>query len=177
MKILSKCWILCFYGQTSVRSYRLSGFQSLISWMCCSRKKSGTKGVASLSNPATKQRKPVVWPSCSHPHLPWIIRSPCTQMDLCRPHQTHIALRPESQAQSCLSALCKVPRIIQSVGHSSSIDTQDGVSVSHLANKKKIDALINTRSILMSCIFGETLKASKVTPYNQAKGNKNRQMP
>lgn len=57
MKKLSKCWILCFYGQTWVRSSHLSGFQSLISWMCCSRNKSGTKAVASLSNPATKQRK------------------------------------------------------------------------------------------------------------------------
>lgn len=44
-------------------------------------------------------------------------------------------LRLESGAENYLSALCKVPRIIQSAGHSSSIDNQDGISVSHLANK------------------------------------------
>lgn len=127
-------------------------------WVWCSRKKQGTKTVASVSKTPMKPCQPVVWPSCSPSHRPWLILNPGTEMYLCQAPQTHAILPPESRVRNCVSTLCKTVRIIQSAGHIPRICAQDVISVSHSAIKKENRCIYKQR---MSGVWGETLSFQK----------------
>lgn len=150
---------LCFYRHIQVygRVFSSPEFLSVIDllWVRCSRKKHGTKTVASVNKTPVK---PVVWQSCSPSHRPWLILNPGIEMYLYQAPQTHAILPPESRVRNCVSTLCKTVRIIQSAGHIPRICPQDVISVSHSAIKKENRCIYKHR---MSGVWGEMVSFQK----------------